>query len=82
MYQKVCSVCHAQGKLGAAMLGDKKAWAPLIEKNMDVLIRNTIDGKGNMPPKGGCSECTNSDIIAAVKFMVNESAEKGDYILW
>lgn len=82
IYQKSCSVCHDDGKLGAPKLGDKTRWAPLIKQNMDVLFENTIKGIGNMPRKGGCPLCTNSEIEAAVKYMVEESKTTGNYSLW
>ena len=43
---------------------------------------NTVRGMGNMPPKGGCEYCDTSEIIAAVKYMVEQSSDKGDYTLW
>ncbi len=82
IYQQSCSVCHAEGKFGAPITGDKNVWAPLIKKNMDTLIANTMQGSAKMPPKGGCKYCTTSEVIAAVKYMVKESKSEGDYSLW
>ncbi len=82
VYQETCSICHEQGKLGAPKTGDKQQWAARIEKNFDVLIVNTLNGINNMPPKGGCTYCTGSEIIAAVKFMVQQSQVGNDYSLW
>ncbi len=82
VYEENCSVCHAEGKLGAPKFGDRQRWAPLIRSNMDVLILNTLKGKGNMPAKGGCTHCTGLDVIAAVKYMVQHSQRGGDYSLW
>ena len=82
IYNQVCSKCHKDGKLGAQIVGDKNAWAPAIKQNLDVLVLNTLSGKGQMPAKGGCSHCSKAEIIAAVKYMVQESKTKGDYSLW
>lgn len=82
VYTKVCATCHQQGQLGAQKLGDKVAWAPLIDKGMDVLISNSIHGIKDMPPRGACYDCSDADIIAAVKYMVQESKAEGDYSLW
>jgi len=82
VYDNVCSVCHAKGDLGAQKLGDKEVWKTLIKKNIDVLVTNTLKGKGNMPAKGACTKCTRSEVIAAVKYMVQEGADKGQYKLW
>jgi len=82
VYDKVCSECHRDGKLGAPKLNDQAAWAPIVKKNADVLIVNTLKGIGNMPPKGGCSTCTTADVIASVKYMMQQVDPKGDYSLW
>lgn len=82
IYDAVCAICHETGKLGAPITGDKETWAPLIKKNMDVLIEHTIKGYKNMPARGACQNCTNSDLIAAVIYMVNQSQTGGDYNLW
>ena len=82
IYEKNCSVCHDQGKLGSPILGDRQQWAPIIRKNLDVLIVNTLQGKNNMPAKGGCKHCTGSEIIAAVKYMVQQSQIGSNYSLW
>lgn len=82
IYQETCSVCHDKGKLNAPTLGDEAVWNKLIKKNMDVLIINTVTGIGNMPPKGGCDTCSNAQIKAAVKYMVQQSIPNGDYNLW
>jgi len=81
VYDENCSVCHKDGKLGAPKLGDKEAWKPLIEKNVDDLIENTVSGKQH-PAKGGCKHCSTGEIIDAIKFMVSQSKTEGNYSLW
>ncbi|MBI5447354.1 MAG: c-type cytochrome [Gammaproteobacteria bacterium] len=82
IYTETCSTCHTKGQLGAPKLGDKAAWAPLIKQNMDVLFAHTLSGYNNMPVKGGCQTCQNSDIMDAVVYMVQQSKQGGDYLLW
>jgi cytochrome c5 len=82
VYANTCSVCHAQGLLGAPKVGDVEAWAPRIAQNIDVLIEHAIHGYRRMPPKGTCIDCTDAEIIAAVKYMVQQSQKGGDYSLW
>lgn len=82
IYKDHCAVCHDKGELGAPKIGDQQAWKPRIEKNMDVLIHNTMIGLHNKPPKGGCKYCSTTEVIAAVKYMVQKSKAKGDYTLW
>jgi len=80
-YNDNCAVCHKDGKSGAPVTGDKTVWKPLIAKNMDVLIENTIKGKEH-PKNGGCDQCTTNEIIEAIKFMVSQSKTEGNYSLW
>lgn len=82
VYKMQCAGCHDMGRLGAPILGDKKVWKHIIKQNMDVLIANKMEGTDRYPPKGGCRYCTTSEVIAAIKYMVNESKSKGDYSLW
>ena len=81
IYTENCSACHNEGINGAPKLGDKTAWKPLIAKNMDVLIQNTLKGASH-PKNGGCTHCTNGEIIEAIKYMVSQSTSEGNYLLW
>lgn len=81
VYNERCSVCHNEGTYGAPKLGDKAAWEPLIKKNMDVLIQNTINGPAH-EKNGGCEQCTSDEVIEAIKYMVNQSKTEGNYSLW
>ena len=73
-YDAVCFVCHTPGAAGAPKFGDKAAWAPRIEKGVEVLHNNSINGymgsAGMMPPKGGRPDIADEDIKAAVNYMV------------
>lgn len=82
LYLNTCSVCHAEGKLGSPKMGDHTVWTPRIAQNMDVLIDHAIHGYKRMPPKGTCIDCTDAEIIAAVKYMVQQSQTGADYSLW
>ncbi len=82
VYTSHCAVCHADGKLGAPKTGDKVVWAPIIRKNIDVLILHTLNGYKAMPAKGGCTHCTNLEVIEAVKYMVEQGKTNGNYSLW
>lgn len=81
VYNENCAVCHNEGKQGAPKMGDKNVWKPLIAKNMDVLIENAVNGK-NHPKNGGCKQCTTSEVIEAVKYLVSQSKTEGNYSLW
>ncbi|STX40384.1 cytochrome c [Legionella donaldsonii] len=81
IYNENCSMCHDSGKQGAPKIGDKAIWEPLIAKNMDVLIENTIKGEAH-PKNGGCKHCTTGEVIEAIKYMVSQSKTEGNFSLW
>ncbi|MGB6976430.1 MAG: c-type cytochrome [Gammaproteobacteria bacterium] len=82
IYDQVCSICHADGKLGAPKVGDQRVWEPLVKQNMDVLFHRALTGYRGMPPRGACYKCTDAEVIAAVKYMVQQSIPGADYKLW
>ncbi|MEN9916433.1 MAG: hypothetical protein RLY40_365 [Pseudomonadota bacterium] len=82
IYQQHCAACHDNGKLDAPIIGDKLRWKSIIAKNMDVLFAHTIYGYKKMPVKGDCKNCSNSELEASVKYMVEVSKTSGNYSLW
>ena len=70
-YDKTCAVCHATGLAGAPKFGDKAAWAPRIATGLDTLHNSALHGKNAMPPKGGNLALTDTDVAAAVDYMVS-----------
>ncbi|MCX7115644.1 MAG: c-type cytochrome [Gammaproteobacteria bacterium] len=81
VYNETCAACHNEGKEGAPKIGDQGVWRHLVTKNMDVLILNTLRGEAH-PQHGGCPQCTTGEIIEAVKYMVSQSDNTGNYSLW
>lgn len=83
VYEQVCSVCHQGGQLGAPKLGDRDAWNKILkQQDMDILFTRAIRGYNDHPPRGACHNCSDADILAAVKYMVQQSTSVGDYRLW
>lgn len=73
-----CEVCHAEPASGAPQLGDAEAWAPRIAKGTTILHQHAVAGfvgpKGDeMPARGGNASLTDSQIQAAVDYMVAAS---------
>lgn len=75
VYNTFCMACHATGANNAPKLGDVAAWAPRIEKGIDVLYQSAIAGFNNgvMPPKGLCMDCSEDEIKATVDHIVSQS---------
>jgi cytochrome c5 len=73
VYDAVCMACHTTGAAGAPKIGDTAAWAPRIDKGMETLINHAINGFNAMPAKGGCANCPDEEIKAAVEYIVEQS---------
>ena len=71
IYDTKCFTCHASGVAGAPKFGDKAAWEPRIATGMDAIMKVVINGKGAMPPKGTCMDCSDADLKAATEYMIN-----------
>jgi cytochrome c oxidase cbb3-type subunit 3 len=68
-----CQGCHNVGVAGAPKYGDKVAWAPRIKRGVDDLLKVAKAGKGAMPPKGTCFDCSDAELKAVIQYMM-ESA--------
>lgn len=75
VYNSACLACHTTGAGGAPMLGDAAAWADRIAKGMDALYASGLNGVAgtSMMAKGGCMNCSDEEVNAAVDFMVERS---------
>ncbi|MFT7110644.1 MAG: cytochrome c5 [Psychrobacter glaciei] len=68
-YQQACMACHAVGVAGAPKAFDEAAWAPKLALGMDTLVASVTNGKGIMPPKGLCMDCTPDQYKALITYM-------------
>ena len=75
IYEYSCYSCHANPQTGAPLTGDVAAWAPRLEKGMDVLMDSTINGFEGMPPLGMCMDCSEDQFVALIAFM--SAAQEG-----
>ena len=73
VYAEVCSTCHASGRDGAPMVGDKKAWAKRAERGLSGLSQTAMTGLRKMPPHGGKLDLSDIEIKRAIAYMVNQS---------
>jgi cytochrome c5 len=73
-----CQACHGLGEAGSPKITDKKAWEPRIAKGLETLHDHALKGfigpSGTMmPERGGNPELTDTQIFAAVDYMVANS---------
>ena len=69
VYQRSCASCHTVAATGAPLTGDAAAWAPRLDKGMDTLVDNVVNGFGDMPPFGLCMDCDAAQFEALTSFM-------------
>lgn len=72
-YEKSCAVCHKTDAMGAPAVGAKAVWAKAMEKGMDKVNHNAINGVGGMPAKGGAMNLSDDEVKDIVKYMVESS---------
>lgn len=73
IFQTYCTTCHTAGVAGAPKFGDKAAWAPRIQQGEATLLKHALEGLRAMPPKGTCMQCTETEIKAAISYMVDKA---------
>lgn len=73
IYKSTCIACHLAGVAGAPKLGDKALWAPRIATGMDAMMTTVLNGKGAMPPRGTCANCSDDELRATVEYMTSQS---------
>lgn len=78
VYESTCSACHTAGVAGAPKLGDKAAWAPLIQAGYESMLNVALHGKGAMPAKGGNPTLDDLEVERALVYMVNQSGGSFD----
>ena len=75
-YEAVCQACHVSGVLESPKLTDKAQWQTRMQQGIDALYTSAIQGKGNMPPKGGRLDLSDDVIKQAVDYMLEQAGIK------
>ena len=77
VFHSYCASCHGpnpQVPVNAPMIGDKKVWAALKRLGVSHLLSLTIEGVNAMPARGGCFECSDDQLKAAIVYMIRKSS--------
>ena len=69
--QTHCGKCHQTGAGGAPKIGDRTAWIPRLRQGFEFVVRSAIKGHGSMPSRGGVADATDSEIRAAIVYMID-----------
>jgi cytochrome c5 len=74
VFNQSCAACHALGIAGAPKLGDQAQWKARLAKGTKVLYISALNGisssAGVMPAKGGNSSLSDTEVKAAVDYIV------------
>jgi cytochrome c5 len=70
IYESHCAACHDTGATNAPRLTDKSAWETRKRQGDSILLQHVIQGYNLMPPRGACLECSDTDLKAAVAYIV------------
>lgn len=71
IYEQHCSVCHQDGIAGAPKFRNSKDWTARLKNQSDVeLITKVMKGFNAMPAKGTCQDCSETQLKAAIDYMV------------
>ena len=73
LYIQSCYSCHSAGAGNAPRSGNIADWAPRVQKGLDVLLHNTINGIGGMPPRGMCIDCSEEEFVKLILFLAGQS---------
>lgn len=65
-----CIQCHATGKDGAPKIGTMDDWTPRLQLGVENLVTSAIRGHMAMPARAGMANLSDSDLRAAVIFML------------
>lgn len=72
-YATYCSACHSNKAIGAPVIGDKAAWEEVLEKGIEEVYTNGIDGINAMPPKGTAMSLSDDDFKKIIDYIISES---------
>ena len=78
IYNRSCRNCHTVAATSAPLTGDESAWAARLDKGMDTLVDNVVNGFGGMPPFGMCMDCGVEDFEALIAFMAQAGSAAND----
>ena len=71
IYNGKCAGCHTSGIMGAPKYASLADWTSRIDLGLDKLTDSAIAGKGGMPARGTCMDCSDNDIKVTVQYILD-----------
>lgn len=76
-FENECASCHTGGfkgfMSGAPDIDDTEDWEKSKEKELSVLTKDIIEGTKRHEAKGGCEDCSNEEIKAAIEYILSKN---------
>jgi cytochrome c5 len=74
-FSEVCSSCHTGGfkgwLTGAPDVDDKNEWKKFVERDsIEKMRKIVINGSDDHKVKGGCTSCTDEQVIETIEYMM------------
>ena len=76
IYHEYCHSCHAPQPIipvHAPRVTDKASWLSLDKMGMKQLLKYAANGLAAMPARGGCFECSDHELVLAIRYMSNRA---------
>jgi len=70
VFDNVCAKCHRAGINGAPLAGNRAAWEPRVKAGLDALYKSALNGKNDMPPKGGKERLSPEEVKSALYYLI------------
>lgn len=80
IYVQFCQNCHAVQPMipvSAPKFRVQADWQNRLEQGKAVFFTHVDEGLNNMPPRGGCFECSDEDLWQAINYMLPQGAKFG-----
>ncbi|OGO93344.1 MAG: hypothetical protein A3F41_01385 [Coxiella sp. RIFCSPHIGHO2_12_FULL_44_14] len=74
IFHEYCAACHAQQPeidIHAPRFGDHATWSAFKALGSEKLFQWTTQGHGAMPARGGCFECSDEQLKAAIRYLIS-----------
>ena len=74
-----CASCHAEDpeiSIGAPRIRHAEDWKPRLKQGLSSLFQHADEGLNAMPPRGGCFECTDKQLMLAIKALLGKQDQK------
>lgn len=79
IYEHYCITCHAAKPLiaiGAPRLHHVADWSNRLNQGMDLIFKHCNEGINAMPARGGCFECTDTQLQLVIDYLLPKKSLK------